>query len=65
MGRTYRQDKEEWAKKPRIKIKKTKEKKSIQKPSPTSRTEDTSEYDDLEMEAIDDEFIERFRKKGY
>jgi hypothetical protein len=64
MGRTYKQEKE-WGRKPHVQIKHIKKKKNKYKPSSSSsRTEDDSEYDDLEMEAIDEEFIERFRKKG-
>ena len=65
MGRSYRHERE-WGKRPQVKIKKHRKLRD-QTPSPSNdqHTEDQlTEYEELEMEAIDEELNERNRHRG-
>ena len=63
MGRTYHNSDKEWENKSPIKAKVKKKKRRVKPPLNEVHSEENY-YDDLEMEAYDDEFSEKIRRRG-
>ena len=63
MGRTYKNTDKEWGTKSHIKTKVKKKEKEAKPPLNEDHSEDTY-YDKLEMEAYDEEFSEKIRRRG-
>ena len=63
MGRTYKNSDKEWENKSLIKTKIKKKKRGIKKPLDDDYS-DEYYYENLEMEAYDEEFSEKLRRRG-
>ena len=65
MGRTYKNSDREWGNKSLMKTKVKKKKQGVVKPPLTEvPSEDNNYYDELEMEAYDEEFSDKIRRRG-
>ena len=63
MGRSYKKSDKEWGNKSSIKTKVKKKQKEVKPPLDETHSEETY-YDQLEMEAYDEEFSDKIRRRG-